>query len=191
MSTNSEILFATKVELTALTKDLPHRIALTRTDDQILQLFKSVPVPTDPAEMWTVFGDQMDIPFRNDEKDLVEYLNNVAMGQGLLWDLAPLKVECLIEGLQVLGCHKNESTVTTEEYMKHKVYLIKIQIGWVLKNSDQMLANWPPSTECETLWIGLVHRVEQDDFFEALRFELGNKMLVWKALQIVKGSTGR
>ncbi|TFK64783.1 hypothetical protein BDN72DRAFT_962971 [Pluteus cervinus] len=105
MSTDSETLFAAKVEeLTALEKDLPDVIALARTDDWIFQVFESVPVRTDLAKIWTVFNHRVDIPFGNDLCDLngrlghirrVEYLNDIAMGQGLLWDLALLKVEWL------------------------------------------------------------------------------------------------
>src|ERR1700678_1372713 len=105
--------------LQSLTKLLPKTIPLATKDDQIYQVFNRIPVPADPAGHWEVFNKHMDALFahelRNETGRLVhvrrgprgmdlvlKYIKESMDAGNLLWDVAAIKIDRLLEDLKIL-----------------------------------------------------------------------------------------
>ena len=113
-------LFAQKVEeLGALADRLPQSVPLGTEDDKIMQVFDSIPIPSNPSEQWEAFNKRMDALFGHELRDedghlihvrrgplgidlVVKYFNSAMNAGNLNWDLALIKVDRIVEDLKGL-----------------------------------------------------------------------------------------
>lgn len=100
--------------LKVVSKNIPQTVSLATKKDHIYEVFQKIPIPENIEEQWEIFNLRMDLLFGEDVCgsdgrlsnfrrgtqgiDLViQYLETEAKAKTLLWDLARIKVDRLID----------------------------------------------------------------------------------------------
>lgn len=106
-------------QLESLITALPKAIPLAMKDDKIYQVFDRIPVSADPSKGWEIFNGRMDAIFGHELRDekgrllhvkrgplgmdmILKYVKDSMDAGNLLWDLAAIKIDRLVEELKIL-----------------------------------------------------------------------------------------
>jgi hypothetical protein len=106
--------------LEQVVKTLPKSIPLAKKSDAVFTVFQNIPIPEDVTGHFEAFNRRMDALFGNDVRDpvtgrlvnirrgpfgidlVVKYLREATDAGYLLWNIAILKVDRLIEEIEII-----------------------------------------------------------------------------------------